>query len=385
MRSSAPAAFTTDADAAAIVGRALIDPVGGTHASLGVDAASLIAAASRHRVLLLLGWTLRTAGRLNDWPEEFIDAFQRAERAAVIEDALRHAELVHVLEELSAAGVRAVLFKGAALAHTHYPASYVRVRADTDLLVAASDLAALESVLGGLGYVRPAETSGRLVSYQRHYHKIDRHAVAHAFDVHWKISNLQVLADRFCWQELWRCRVAVAALGSSAVTVDDVHALLLALVHRAGHHPGSHNLLWIYDLHVLASRLRPAEVSQVQEIAGARGLGHVAADGLTLARDRFGNREVDPVIDALRARGVHQEDAMLTQGSWTQARVLRLDLDALPNWRARGRLIREHLLPPASYMRARYGVRSNLLLPGLYVWRALLGAPKWIRRPSTDD
>jgi len=236
-----------------------------------------------------------------------------------------------------------------------------------------------------LGYVRPAETSGRLVSYQRHYHKIDRHGVAHAFDVHWKISNLQALADRLTWQELWRCRTPVAALGSSAVTVDAVHALLLALVHRAGHHPGSRNLLWIYDLHLLASRLRAAEVLRVQEIADARGLGQVVADGLSLVRDQFGNRTVDPVIDALRAREVHPDDAMLTQGSWTQARVLRLDLDALPNWRARGRLIREHLLPPSSYMRARYGVRSRFLLPGLYVWRALLGAPKWLRRRSTDD
>jgi len=239
--------------------------------------------------------------------------------------------------------------------------------------------------MGRCGYVCPAETSGRLVSYQRHYHKIDRHGVAHAFDVHWKISNLQALAERFSWQELWRCRVPVAALGSSAVTVDNAHALLLALVHRAGHHPGSHNLLWIYDLHVLASGLRPAEMSQVQEMAVARGLGQVTADGLALARDRFGNRAVASIVDALRARGVHPGDAMLIEGPWTQARVLRLDLDALPNWRARGRLIREHLLPPASYMRVRYGVRSNLLLPGLYVWRALLGAPKWFRRRSTDE
>lgn len=366
-------------DAAAIIARALRDPAS-SPPTFEIDAASLVAAASRHRVLLLSGWTLRAAGTLNDWPAEFIDAFQRAERAAVIEDALQHAELVQVLEELSTAGVRAVLFKGAALAHTHYPASYLRVRADTDLLVAASDLAVLEAVLRRLGYVRPAETSGRLVSYQRHYHKFDRHGVAHAFDVHWKISNLQALAERWTWQELWGCRVSVAALGASAVTVDDVHALLLALVHRAGHHPGSHNLLWIYDLHVLASRLQPAEMSQVQEIAGARGLGQIAADGLALARDRFDNRAVDPVIDALRARGAHQDDAMVIQGSWTQASVLRLDLDALPNWRARGRLIREHLLPPSSYMRARYGVRSKLLLPGLYVWRALCGAPKWLRR-----
>jgi len=374
-------------DASAIVGRALVDPAGWAHASAGVDAAALIEAAVRHRILLLLGWTLRAAGRLHDSPPEFVETFQRAERAAVIEDVVRHTELVHVLEELSAAGVRALLFKGAALAHRHYPAPYLRVRADTDLLVPTTDLPMLERVLGGLGYVRPAETSGRLVSYQCHYYKIDRHGIAHALDVHWKISNVQVLADRFSWEELWRGRVGVDALGSSAVSADDAHALLLALIHRAGHHPGSHNLLWVYDLHVLASRLRPEETTQVQEMAAARGLRQVAAEGLALARDRFGNRVADALIDALRAHrgGGCPDVAMLEQGSWTQARVLRLDLSALPNWRARGRLIREHLVPPASYMRARYGVQSNVLLPGLYVWRALAGAPKWLRRRSAGD
>jgi hypothetical protein len=286
---------------------------------------------------------------------------------------------------LSAAGVRVLLFKGAALAHTHYPAPHVRVRADTDLLVSVSDVRALEDVLGRLGYVPPAETSGRLVSYQSHYHKIDRHGVTHAFDVHWRISNLQVLADRLTFQELWEHRIPLAALGSSAVTVDDVHALLLALVHLAGHHPGSRNLLWIHDLHMLASGLTPEEMRQVPEIAGARGLGPLAADGLVLARDWFGQAAVAPIIDALRARGPHQDDAMVLQGPWTQARVLRLDLDALPNWRARGRLIREHLLPSTRYMRARYGVRSNLLLPGLYVWRVLCGAPQWLRSHKADD
>jgi hypothetical protein len=372
-------------DAVAIIARAIHDPAGSPPASPAVDVAALIAAAVHHRVLMLLGWTLRAAGTLEGWPAGFIQAFLRAEREAVTVDCLRHAELVTVLAELSAAGVRVTLFKGAALAHTHYPAPHLRVRADTDLLLAASEVRALEDVLGRLGYARPVETSGRLVSYQSHFHKIDRYGVIHAFDVHWKISNLQVLANRFTCQELWEHRVPLAALGSSAVTVHDVHALLLAIVHRAGHHPRSPNLLWIYDLHVLASRLTSEEMAQVQDIAGARGLGYIVAEGLALARDWFGTAAVDPVVDALRARRPHQEDAMVIQGPWTQADVLRLDLDALPDWRARCRLIREHLLPSTGYMRARYGVRSNLLLPALYIWRVLLGAPKWLRIHKTDD
>jgi hypothetical protein len=373
---------SSGSDAAATIARALRDPAA-PPPPLDVDAQALVAAASQHRVLLLSGWTLRAAGTLDDWPADFTAAFQRAEREAVLADCVRHAELATVLGRLGAAGVAALVFKGAAIAHTHYPAPHVRVRADTDLLVAATDVPALEEALGGLGYVRPTETSGRLVSYQSHYHKIDQYGVAHAFDVHWKVSNVQALADRLTWQELWRSRVALDVLGPSAFTVDDVHALLLALLHRAGHHPGSRNLLWMYDLHLLAGRLSGVERSQLQEIAGGRGLGYVAAEGLALARDWFGDTGVDPIIEALRSRKSpeeHKEEAIVVQGPWTQARLLRLDLDALPNWRARGRLIREHLLPSANYMRERYGVRSNLLLPALYIWRVLHGAPKWFRR-----
>ena len=82
--------------------------------------------------------------------------------------------------------------------------------------------------------------------------------------------------------------------------------------------------------------------------------------------------------------GYPHSDAMVLQGPWSQARVLRLDLGALPTWRTRGRLIREHLLPSTRYMRARYGVRSNLLLPALYLWRALVGTPKWLRSHKPD-
>src|SRR5207245_7507727 len=133
-------------------------------------------------------------------------------------------ELTRVLAELTSAGVCVLPFKGAALAHTHYPAPHVRVHVDTDLLVAARDVPILEEVLARLGYIRPPETSGRLVSYQSHYRRTDHHGVIHPVDVHWKISNMQSLADRFTFEELWESRAPVPALCSSTVTIDAVHA-----------------------------------------------------------------------------------------------------------------------------------------------------------------
>jgi hypothetical protein len=58
---------------------------------------------------------------------------------------------------------------------------------------------------------------------------------------------------------------------------------------------------------------------------------------------------------------------------------------AMSDWRrirgvrARVRFIREHLFPPAGYMRHRYGISSRFALPVLYAHRAVTGAAKWLR------
>jgi hypothetical protein len=368
-----------------LIARVLRDPAGAVPSAPGADASRLLAVAARHRVLLLAGWLLRAAGRLMEWPAEFVDVFQRRERDAIAIDCLRQAELARVLEAMAAAGLHVVLFKGAALALTHYPAPHLRPRADTDLLVGATEMAAVERLLLRLGYARQTETSGRLVSYQSHFVKVDRYGLAHAFDVHWKVSNLQSLADRITHDEVWNSRVPAAAFGGSAFTAGDTHALLLALVHRAGHHPGSRNLLWIYDLHRLATRLSTDQMREVRDLAAARGLSLLAAEGLALARDTFDTADIEPLIETLRADAPRRHQATVIEGSWTLARLLRLDLRALPGWRARARLLREHLLPSPRYMRARYRVASNLLLPPLYLWRIVAGAPKWLRRQAADD
>jgi hypothetical protein len=43
------------------------------------------------------------------------------------------------------------------------------------------------------------------------------------------------------------------------------------------------------------------------------------------------------------------------------------------------RLLREHLVPPADYMRAKYGVSSRAWLPAYYASRVLNGFRKWWR------
>jgi hypothetical protein len=369
-------------DATTIIVRGLRNPNVPFPNVIGTGLRALLTTAAHHRVLVLLGWQLRSAGRLNGWPPEFIDAFVAAERQAVAVDCARHTELMRVLAALAARRIAALVFKGAALAHLCYPAPHLRPRTDADLLVRTADVPALDETFGSLGYERQRETSGDLSSYQSHYGRSDRHGIFHAFDMHWKISNRQALADRLTFGELWERRVLVPPLGPWAATVDPVHALALALVHRAGHHPGSRDLLWIYDLHLIVSRLTEPERQEIERLADSRGLGQIACDGLMLARDWFATPSADRIIDALSRQPAEREDAAVIRETSSQTDLLYLDLRALATWRARMRLVREHLLPAPSYIRGKYGVRSNVLLPLFYAWRVVAGAPRWLRRPN---
>jgi hypothetical protein len=379
LRSSPAPAEIPDMDAPEAIAAALRAPTARFVAEGNPDPAALIAAACDHRVLVLLGSALAAAGTLDSWPPAFRERCRSAERSAAILEGARHEELARALQALTAAGVRTLLIKGAALAYTAYSAPHLRVRTDTDLLVDPGDIARTRAVFADLGYQADVETSGSLVSHQMHFAGRDRFGIAHAFDVHWKISDRQALADALWFAELWNERIDVPAIGPGAITVRPSHALLIALLHRAGHHPGADDLLWIYDIHLLAGQLAPGERQHFARVTLERGHGALAREGLTLAHRRYGSPDVKALAEAMQ-----QPAADSIAGQWRRpsslADMLQLDLRALPTWRARTSLLREHLLPRPDYMRQKYNVRSNAMLPPLYLWRILTGAPAWFRR-----
>ena len=365
-------------DAAATLRRMLRDPEYVPEFTAPDDTATLIRVATRERVIALVGARLRAFGQLERWPKEFREACNAAERQTAAIDCIRQTELMRVLRRLHAAGIRVLLFKGAALAHTHYPAPHARERTDTDLLIPASDRAALAREVTHLDYQPQQETSGGLVSHQSHYGRYDRHGLFHALDVHWKVSNRHALANRFTFEELWSRRVPLG--GGRGEVVAAVDALLLAAVHRVGHHPGSTDLRWAYDLHLLTMQMTAVELHEASELAVAKGLAAVIYEGLATAQAWFGAPGLAFLTSSLRAAAGQTSASDVLPARWNQIDVVRHDLRALDGWSARGRLVREHLFPPASYMRGKYGVQSAIALPALYAWRIVAGAPRWLRR-----
>ena len=344
---------------------------------------AFLAAATRHRVKGLLAWQLHRIGELRSWPASIREPLSSAARAEAALEVNRRLELCRLVAAFGLADLPLLLFKGAALAYSVYPEPWLRPREDTDLLIDVADAARARAVLSGAGYHPLPMQSGELVSHQRQYVRVDASGRRFACDLHWKIANPVAFADLRTPADLFRDSVPVALDASVVARVPErVDAVLLACWHRVSHHQDCEDLLWLYDLHLLADGLSVQDAARLVGVAQQTGTMGAVARGMSLAAERFGTR----VPPALRA-APGEEDRMAPTAVYLRrdARkvdLLAADLRALPDWRSRLRLVREHLFPPADYMFAVSGRSHPALLPALYLRRILRGSLAWFRRPA---
>lgn len=296
---------------------------------------------------------------------------------AVLMDGVRVRELIRVLRALEDAGVTPVVFKGAALAHTHYAESWRRPREDADLLIAPESRQRVFALLTDLGYQRPAFIAGDLVMYQAPFARVDRLGVEHALDVHWRIANPQVVSQVITHAELVARSMTVLVDGHPMRVPSPVDALILACVHRAAHHADSEDAIWLSDIHLIATRFDAGEWRTLAERAASRSVRALCARGLRLASDRFQTRLPSDLLTELGA-GSAEPSAVFLRKDLRPVDRLSADIRALGP-RAAARLVREHLFPPAEYVRAVYGVRHRALLPVYYAARMWAGMFKWFR------
>jgi Uncharacterised nucleotidyltransferase len=336
----------------------------------------VIAAARRHRLHLLL------AASLSGDEKRLVEAqaLRRELQQAAVLDAHQEQELVGLLAACAARGVESILLKGAALAYTIYAAPHLRPRVDTDLMIRRDALPIVEDILAANGWTHPVEPQRDLSAAQSHYMKPGPAGTTSQVDVHWRIANPRVFADAISFDELHDRAVAVPSLGW-ARACSTVDALLLACIHRVAHHDDEIDLLWLWDIHLLAERLSVEERVRFVALARRTTMTAVSQRGVALAVEFFGGTASTALSAILSAGSGSVERSAQFIGGAARATTLRADLTALPTWRLRGRLVAEHLFPSMDYMRARYPGWPPRLLPLAYLDRIVRGAPKWLRSP----
>jgi hypothetical protein len=296
-------------------------------------------------------------------------------------------ELRRVVGALARADISPIFLKGVALAYTIYPDAALRPRADTDVLIGTDEAAGARTVFKRLGYEPVLQPPGHHIASQFSVWRTDNRGIRYLFDVHLKISNVWAYADRLSYDEIRADAVPIGRLDSLALAPSAVHSFLIACVHRIAHHGDTDELLWLYDIYLLAGALTQAEWDRALILAKAKGLSAVALRGLERAKGAIGQSAPDQMMERLRHAAAHEPPAPLLAVDGSGARmidVLLSDFDALPGPRARLRLLAEHLLPPLSYMHRAYPRCPAALLPLAYAYRAARGAPRWFRRGGDE-
>ena len=338
--------------------------------------------AAAHHVDLLLLDLARRGGADRAWGDDTRGRAHRTEVDAAALRSIRDRELRRVLDRFGAEAVPCLILKGAALAYTVYRQPHTRRRSDADLLIRAADAARVTALLVAHGYVRAAEISGDYATSQMHFDRPDHPDQRFALDVHWRIVNAHAFADAVAFDEFAAARLPVPGLGAHAWTLSVPHALALACIHPIAHHPNSDDLLWLWDVHLLASAMDEADRAVFVDLASRSAARAVCAYSLTAAHAAFHTPAAAPLIDRVRpgAGDAAEASAGFLTRRLSQADILRSDLASL-GWRRGAALLREHLFPSAEYMRASYARWPTALLPAAYLHRIVSGAPKWLRRP----
>jgi hypothetical protein len=343
------------------------------------NAAALCDLADAQGMLPLLAESLRAGTDLLT-TEAAAVVRTRASQAAGA-DVIREVELRRLVAAFGAAGIPPLLMKGAHLAYACYSRPDLRPRIDTDLLIAPLQREGAHAVLTGLGYGAVPQLASDLIMYQAPYALRRGGAIVHLVDVHWRISNAQRFGSVLAWDELRRDAEPLPSLGPEALGLGRVHALLLACVHRVAHHRDATRLIWSYDIHLLAAGFDGAAWERLVTLSEERGVAAACLRGLDVATGAFGT----PVPAAVRERlgaAAAAEGGLPAYAASGGRHITRVwsDMRAMRSWSGAVRLARQHLLPPARYMRDVYAPESSAPLPALYVRRAWRGARRWLAR-----
>ena len=313
-----------------------------------------------------------------NWPAALIDPV-RAQAIAQAMWEIRHkARLAALLAAFAEAGMTALLLKGSALAYDLYAAPAARARGDSDVLVAAADLAWARRILGQLGFARDSKLAVADDLALQEVWSAPDDTNWHHIDLHWQLLNAPALAGVLPFDRCADGAMALPRLGPGAMGMGHVATLLHTCIHRAMHitapyfvdggtYYGGDRLIWANDIHSLAASLSEAEWDAFAAAAVEQGVAEVALNGLDMASTALGTLVPAHVRSQLgEARGEAASTYLLSAG---QARRSWSDLRAIPGVRRKLAFAAARLVPPASFMRSKYPAMHDRPLVALYARR----------------
>jgi hypothetical protein len=299
-------------------------------------------------------------------------------------NALRLDEWEKVVGHLAEQGVKMLVLKGAALAEELYGEIAVRPMKDLDLLVQREELAAAQAVLAERGYapVKAEAFTGAAEEFESQVSLARQDAATgmkYVCELHWHLLDSPFYQRTMSLDWFWQTAVPLTLDGVETQTLGPEARLLHLCAHLALHHHGA-GLLWTCDidraLREDAGRLDwELVMAKAEEYRLVLPLRAVLAQTVEWL-DTPVPAEVMARLAALRPSCEEAEVFAFMAGP-PQGVIARFfhDLAHLSGWQARLQYLLANIFPAPAYMRQRYGIHHDWLLPLYYLYR--LGKGAW--------
>ncbi|HXN24441.1 MAG TPA: nucleotidyltransferase family protein [Candidatus Dormibacteraeota bacterium] len=266
-------------------------------AASNLDWADVLARAQEHGVAPLVDLHLReiAAGVA---PSEWLGRLQRLCQGNAFINLSMAAELFRVLETFRAQGIRAIPYKGPALAAQAYGDLSLRIFSDLDLIVGHCDVLRAGELLTAAGYradFPAALTSSGKIPGQ---YVFKREGSRVPIELHTE-NTLRYFPRRLDLAVLAHRLESVSVGGREIVTFAAEDMLPLLCVHGSKHFWD--RLLWIADIAALVTRRRTLDWQQALARARSLGAERMVLLGLCLAVETLGARLPPDITARIRA------------------------------------------------------------------------------------
>lgn len=280
-----------------------------------------------------------------------------------------------VQRTLEDADVPCVWLKGIALVETVYSSPEQRPMVDIDVLVPYAQRERALDVVRSAGFdmAAPQLFDGR-EGIKHHYYLASTQYDPVRVELHFRLLGSM---DRILTVEdqrwFWHHSTEIESRNGERMSILDAEAHLLYLCAHAmiQHGEADFRLLRLYDLDRLLTASPGFDWGEVLDTAVQLRWTYPVERALTLMHDYFNTPLPDGLLCELASRrpsAERTEHAQRRQSHRTKTQVVADNLAAM-DWPARLYVAARIVAPPPRYMRWRYGLNSNLELPGAYLQR----------------
>lgn len=338
---------------------------------------TLIELLIQHAMVPLVHNLAHQTGCLADWPDDLKEKLADIARQEAAIELARKNDIQRVLAQLDTHAIHPLLLKGTPLSYLLYPAPVLRPRSDTDLLIRVEDKDRVAELFKDAGYQPYFEINTNYLSTQTAYTRKDTMQITHAYDVHWKISNINAaFSNALTYEKLIDRSQTVPKLGKNSRTIGPAESLLLACFHRAVNyaHSGEY-LIALYDIHLLVNYLDENEFRLACDYAEQFKILTIFKDAILNAQHWF-NTVLPAWVKAFLSETTQPDasaDYLQTEKVSGIKKHAMIELRTLKSWQDRTHYILEKIFPPKAYMFWRYNTRNIYLLPFLYGYRLIYG------------